>query len=158
MRQEERCTEASRGVALCRAGPEGRVRFRPTEEGAPLPQGLGSGHRDGDQDSRPNPTITTPQAGSHQDAAPASCRVPSSRCVCVCVCVCVSVCVEGGWGTDPSGTYSVFQVLDKRCMHAKSLQSCPTLCDPVDCSPPGSSVHRILQARILEWVAMPSSR
>ena len=32
------------------------------------------------------------------------------------------------------------------------------LCDPVDCSPPGSSVHGVLQARILEWVAMPSSR
>ena len=39
-------------------------------------------------------------------------------------------------------------------MHAKSLQSCPTLCDPIDNSPPGSSVHRILQARILEWVAI----
>ena len=37
-------------------------------------------------------------------------------------------------------------------------QSCPALCDPMDCSPPGSSVHGILQARILEWVAMPSSR
>ena len=37
----------------------------------------------------------------------------------------------------------------------KSLaQSCPTLCDPVDYSPPGSSVHGILQARILEWVAI----
>ena len=35
---------------------------------------------------------------------------------------------------------------------------CPTLCDSIDCSPPGSSVHRILQTRILEWVAMPSSR
>ena len=33
----------------------------------------------------------------------------------------------------------------------KSLQSCLTLCDPMDCSPPGSSVHGILQARILEW-------
>ena len=43
------------------------------------------------------------------------------------------------------------------CMHAKSLQSCPTLCDPMDCSPPGSSVHGILQARKLEWVAMHSS-
>ena len=41
---------------------------------------------------------------------------------------------------------------------AQSPQSCPTLCDPMDCSPPGSSVHGILQARILEWVAMPSSR
>ena len=37
---------------------------------------------------------------------------------------------------------------------AKSLQSCPTLCDPMNCSPPGSSVHWILQARILEWVAI----
>ena len=37
-------------------------------------------------------------------------------------------------------------------------QSCPALCDPMDYSPPGSSVHGILQARILEWVAMPFSR
>ena len=37
-------------------------------------------------------------------------------------------------------------------------QSGPTLCDPVDYSPPGSPVHGILQARILEWVATPSSR
>ena len=43
-------------------------------------------------------------------------------------------------------------------MHAKSLQSCLILCEPVDCSPPGPSVHWILQARILEWVSMPSSR
>ena len=41
---------------------------------------------------------------------------------------------------------------------AKSLQSCPPLCDPMSHSPPVSSVHRILQARTLEWVAMPSSR
>ena len=37
-------------------------------------------------------------------------------------------------------------------------QSCPTLCDPVDCSPIGSSVHGILQGRILKWVAIPFSR
>ena len=43
-------------------------------------------------------------------------------------------------------------------MRAKLLQSCRTLCDPMDHSPPGSSVQRILQARILEWVAMPFSR
>ena len=42
--------------------------------------------------------------------------------------------------------------------HACTDQSCLTLCDPKDYSPPGSSVHGILQARILEWVAMPSSR
>ena len=44
------------------------------------------------------------------------------------------------------------------CVYSQSLQSCPTLCDPMDCGPPGSSVHGILQVRILEWVAMPSSR
>ena len=41
---------------------------------------------------------------------------------------------------------------------AKSLQSCLTLCDPVDCRPPGSSVFVVLQARVLDWIAMPSSR
>ena len=43
-------------------------------------------------------------------------------------------------------------------MCVKSLQSCLTLCDTLNCSPPGSPVHGILQARMLEWVAMPSSR
>ena len=43
-------------------------------------------------------------------------------------------------------------------MRAKSLQSCPTLCSPIDCSPPGSSVHGILQSRILGWVAISFSR
>ena len=40
---------------------------------------------------------------------------------------------------------------------AKSLQLCPTLCNPMDSSPPGSSVHKILQARILQWVAISFS-
>ena len=40
---------------------------------------------------------------------------------------------------------------------AKSLQSCPTLCDPIDGSPPGPSIHGILQARTLEWVAISFS-
>ena len=43
------------------------------------------------------------------------------------------------------------------CMHAKSLQSCLTLCNPVDGSPPGSAVSGILQARILEWLAISFS-
>ena len=42
-------------------------------------------------------------------------------------------------------------------MRAKLLQLYLTLCDPMDCSPPGSSIHGIFQARILEWVAMLSS-
>ena len=40
------------------------------------------------------------------------------------------------------------------CAAAKSLQSCPTLSDPMDCSPPGSSTHGIFQARVLEWGAI----
>ena len=61
--------------------------------------------------------------------------VPFSKTeVCVCVCVCVRASV---------------------CMHA---QSCPTLCNPMNYSPPASSVHGILQARILEWVDMLSCR
>ena len=40
---------------------------------------------------------------------------------------------------------------------AKSLQSCPTLCDPIDGSPPGSPIPGILQARVLEWVAITFS-
>ena len=54
----------------------------------------------------------------------------------VCVCVCV-------------------------CMHAHTLlfkESCPTLCDPMDCSTSGSSLHGASQAKILEWIAMSSSR
>ena len=44
------------------------------------------------------------------------------------------------------------------CVKCEVAQSCPTLCDPVDCSSPGSSVHGILQARVLEWVAISFSR
>ena len=44
------------------------------------------------------------------------------------------------------------------CVRAKSLQLCPTLCDSMDGSLPGSSIHGILQGRILEWIYMPSSR
>ena len=48
---------------------------------------------------------------------------------------------------------------EKHCSGpAKSSQSCPTLCDPMDCSLRGSSVHGILQAKILGWIAMPHSQ
>ena len=66
-----------------------------------------------------------------QDWLKETLRLEEWHCVCKCVCL---------------------------CMRAKSLQSCPTLCNPTDRSPPGSSVHGILQARILEWVAIPSFR
>ena len=44
------------------------------------------------------------------------------------------------------------------CIHAQSLRSCMILCNPMDCSLLGSSVHGILQARVLEWVAISYSR
>ena len=57
-----------------------------------------------------------------------------------------------------SNTYSIFTAYKEPCATCMlSLQSCPTLCNPMDCSPPGFSVHGIFQARILEWFAMPSS-
>ena len=52
---------------------------------------------------------------------------------------------------------NIFQAISK-CGGGFVTKSCPTLCDPMDCSPPASSVHGILQASILEWGAMPSSR
>ena len=69
-------------------------------------------------------------------------------CVCVCVCVCNLISSFICQWT--------FRLLP--CLAAaKSLQSCLTLCDPVDSSPPGSSVPGILQARTLEWVAISFS-
>ena len=65
-----------------------------------------------------------------------SLTVSEDIAVCVCVCVCVV------WA----------------CACAQSLQPYSILCDPMDYSPPGSSVHGILQARILKWVAISSSR
>ena len=94
-------------------------------------------------------------------------------CICVCVCVyiyihtyiytyiyiyslCISVCIS----------VSKFSLLRTRSyqicvcvyMHARWLQLCLTLSYPMDSIPPGSTVHRILQARIVEWVTIPFSR
>ena len=56
--------------------------------------------------------------------------------------------------------YVLMRELDHKegCVHAKSLQLCLTLCSPMHCNPPGSSFQEILQARILEWVAISFSR
>ena len=59
-------------------------------------------------------------------------------------------------GEFPEGR-EVLPASQRACMHARLLQLGLTLCDPMDCSLPGFSVHGILQARILEWIAMPSS-
>ena len=56
-----------------------------------------------------------------------------------------------------SGNITTLQNISNAAAAAKSLQSCPTLCDPIDGSPPGSPVPGILQARTLEWVAISFS-
>ena len=57
------------------------------------------------------------------------------------------------WDLPPSNPYPHLSESEREV-----APSCPTLCDSMDCSPPGSSVHGILQERILEWVAIPFSR
>ena len=61
----------------------------------------------------------------------------------------------GRWVLTTSATWEVLWAM---CVCAKLLQLCLSLCDLMDCSPPDSSVRGILQARILEWVATPSSK
>ena len=51
-----------------------------------------------------------------------------------------------------------WRVFRKEVKWSEVAQSCPILCDPMDCSPPGSSIHGIFQARVLEWVAISFSR
>ena len=60
------------------------------------------------------------------------------------------------WITCMGSRASILVTLDS-CSLAKSLQSCPTLCDPIDSGPPGSPVPGMLQARTLEWVAISFS-
>ena len=57
-----------------------------------------------------------------------------------------------------SNTWEAQYIICVCTSESEAAQSCPTLCDPVDYSPPGSSIHGILQARMLEWVAEASSR
>ena len=56
-----------------------------------------------------------------------------------------------------TSNFSIYHTAAAAAAAAKSLQSCPTLCDPTDGSPPGSPVPGILQARTLEWVAIAFS-
>ena len=65
--------------------------------------------------------------------------------------------LEQGPGSASRDTHNSICELLIELSVALFTQSCPTLCDLIDCSPPGSSVHGIFQARILEWVAISSS-
>ena len=70
---------------------------------------------------------------------------------------------QGDWAgvaeflTEPPGTAWSLSCNWDIAAAAKSLQSCPTLCDPIDGSPPGSLVHGVFQARVLEWGAIAFS-
>ena len=78
-------------------------------------------------------------------------------------CSCLGNPMDGGaWRATAHGVN--VDMTEWLSRHARTVsmfpvtQSCPALCDPVDCSPPGSSVHGSLQARILEWVAISSTQ
>ena len=62
-----------------------------------------------------------------------------------------------GWNPGFPHCRRILYQLSHKGSKVKVAQSCLTLCNPMDCSLPGSSVHEILQARILEWVAIPFS-
>ena len=79
---------------------------------------------------------------------------PLKKAVCVCVCV----CYIPEMNTTLQINYSSIKYTYIYGSGGLVTKLCPTLCDPIFCSPPGSSVHGILQARILESVAMPFSR
>ena len=57
----------------------------------------------------------------------------------------------------PQNTFTIVLRISGNAAAAKSLQSCPTLCDPIDGSPPGSPIPGIVQARTVEWVAISFS-
>ena len=85
----------------------------------------------------------------------------------LCSTSCGSLGGRGVWGRVDTSYMCGWVPLQSTRNHHKTInqlsvclvaQSAPTLFDPMDCGPPGSSVHRILQARILDWVAMPSFR
>ena len=93
------------------------------------------------------------------------------RCVHVCMCTYTKpswvhwpMCsktnlLPQGCGEAKGSVYITWcQARSQACMRAKLLQMCLTLCDPMDCSLPGSYVHEMSQGRILEWIAMSSSR
>ena len=79
-------------------------------------------------------------------------------CVCVCVCVCVSVCLSVLYSWCVCVCVSVCLSVYLSYIPGQLMQFCLSFSSPMDCNPPGSSVHGILQARILERVTIPFSR
>ena len=97
--------------------------------------------------SRPNPRQRLPSAELVCLGQPSTCEAATACLLCV-----FSVCVHLLL-LEFSGNYKSF-----RKVKVLVAQLCPTLCEPMDCSPPVSLKHGILQARILEWIAIHFSR
>ena len=83
---------------------------------------------------------------------PMDCSTPGSPCPSLSPGICSASCPLSHWRYLIISSYAAKQLIIAAA--AKSLQSCPTLCDPIDGSPPGSPVPGILQARTVEWVAI----
>ena len=73
----------------------------------------------------------------------------TSEAIYTCICICECICIYISWTKSSFGFF---------CSTYTQLLRHVWLCNPMDCSPPGSPVHGIFQARILEWVAISSSR
>ena len=87
------------------------------------------------------------------------CMMHNFCCECLNYTVLISITLDNDMSLSITALLKIVTTIYSRlCACAKSLQLCLTLSDPVDCTPPGSFSHGILQARILEWAAMPSSR
>ena len=115
-------------------------------------------HHDCQSGGRKGVCITSvPESHVHPDAAPPTLCLSSSSWNC-----CAQKVLPLTIPHLPTRRRQVVTAasrLPSKCMHACSAaKPCPTLCNPMGCSPPGSPVHGIFQARILEWVAISSSR
>ena len=96
-------------------------------------------------------TAAPPHWGGHhrcREMLPAFCGLHTSR-----VLGSLSRCGRASWAPEQGCPWGRGDLLRKALL----AQSCPTLCNPMDCCPPGSFVHGFLQARTLEWVALPFS-
>ena len=122
-----------------------RPTWAPCQEQKRPPSGWGAWVRDG---RRRDPPPTPPR---HTRLLTVTAQLPAG--------LAGPLLTSGSWlqslTLQPSDPQTMLCVCLSVCL---SVSACLTLCDPTDCGPPGSSVHGILQARILEWVAMPSSK
>ena len=104
--------------------------------------------------------ITTWPSNSTSRLYPKELEASSQRNVCTLMSITAFFTIAKRWRYHPLTNRWMLWVQEQNkyavLCYAKSFQSCPTLCDPIDGSPPGSPVPEILQARTLEWVAISS--